>query len=213
MRRFPTTTVILVLAVLAAIGGWLLFARAEHDRYVAVKEVRQSRSEIRFSYRIEHEAGPIATEEWRFANLDGRSSVAYGAVDRRGNRASFEQRVDGYDVTFLFDKLVQDGIWELPTRPFRGKPDLHVVRIAQVAQATNGSHEFRFTDPHYLAASAGREYHIHLDRTKPLPDLLRLDSTSSADVRYQRIVDDFEGFGTPRFKRTLAAARQKLLTS
>jgi hypothetical protein len=213
VTRFPTASVLLIVAVLAAIGGWFLFAKAERERYAAVKEVRQSRSEIRLTYHIDHERGPIASEEWRFANLDGRSSVNYIAVDRHGTRATFQERVDGYDVTFLFDKLVQDGIWELQTRPFRGKPDVHVVRIEQVAQSSRGSHEFRFTDPHYLATSAGREYHLRLDRTKPVPDLLRLDSTSSADVRYQKIVDDFEGFGSAHFKRMLVAARHKLLTS
>lgn len=213
MRRFPTTPLILIIAVLAAVGGWLLFARGEHDRFVAVKDVRLSRSEIRFSYAVDHVQGPIAREEWRFANLEGRSTASYTAVDRRGTRATFDERVDGYDVTFLFERLVQDGIWELPTRPFRGKPDVHVVRIEQVAQSRSGFHEFRFSDPHYLATSAGREYHLHLDRAKPVPDLLRLDSTSSADARYQRIVDDVERFGSPRFKRTIATAREKLLRS
>jgi hypothetical protein len=214
MRRFPTTLVILAACVVAAVGGWLLFARSEHERFVAVDQVRQSRSAIRFSLSVDHERGAIAREEWRFANVDGHSTAAYSAVDRRGTRASFDEPVVGYDVTFLFDRLVADGIWELQTRPFRGAdPDVHTVRIEQTTGTQSGSHSFAFSDARYLATTAGREYHIHLDRDKPVPDLLRLDSTSSADPRYQKVIDDFTGFGSPRFKRTVAEARRRLLRS
>ena len=111
-------------------------------------------------------------------------------------------------------RVVADGIWELQTRPFRGDhPDVHTVRIAQVTGTQSGAHTFAFSDPHYLATSAGREYHIHLDRSKPVPDLLTLDSTSSADPRYQQIVDTVEAYGSPRFRETIAKARAKLLRS
>jgi hypothetical protein len=147
-------------------------------------------------------------------NLNGVSSAAYAVTDRKGTIARFNEPMSGYDVTFLFDKLVQDGIWDLHTRPPRGKQrDIHAVTIAQVADKASGQHHFEFTDPHYIATSAGREYHIHLDPNKPVPDLLTLESTSTADPRYQLIVNDFEQFGTPRFKATIVAAREKLLRS
>lgn len=214
MRRFPTTTVILTATALVAVAVWRLLAGQEHDRFVAVDKVRQSRTEIRFSYAVDHETGRIAREEWHFANLDGRSSASYAAVDRAGNRASFDERIDGYAVTFLFEELVGDGIWDLQTRPLRGTdPDVHTVHVEQVAGAQAGSHTFRFSDPHYLATTAGREYRIRLDRSKPVPDILKLDSTSAADTRYLKIVDAVEGFGPGRFKRTLVQAREKLLKS
>jgi hypothetical protein len=214
MSRFPTTAVILVTIGLAAVGVWRLLAGQEHDRFVAVDKVRHSPTAIRFAYAVDHERGRIAREEWRFANVDGRSTASYTAVDRNGNRASFDERVDGYDVTFLFEKLVQDGIWTLQTRPLRGNdPDVHSVQIDQIAGAEHGAHAFRFSDPHYLATSAGREYRIQLDRSKPVPDILKLDSTSTADDRYLKIVTDVESFGSDRFKRTLAEAREKLLKS
>lgn len=191
-----------------------MLAGQEHDRFVAVDKVRQSRTEIRFSYAVDHERGRIAHEEWHFANLDGRSSASYAALDRAGNRASFDERIEGYDVTFLFETLVGDGIWQLQTRPLRGEdPDLHTVHIEQVAGTQSGSHTFRFSDPHYLAVNAGREYQIRLDRSKPVPDILKLDSTSTADNRYLKVVEAIEGFGSARFKRTLATAREKLLKS
>jgi hypothetical protein len=212
MRRFPVTLLILVAVVVAAVGGWMLFAKSEHDRYVAVDRVTRSRSEFHLSYALVHTSGPIAREVWAMQNLDGRSRASYTAVDRHGTKATFDEQIAGYDVTFLFDKLVQDGIWELETRPFRGSSQtLHVVDISQVADKSSGSHRFQFSDAHYIAVEAGREYHIHLDPHKPVPDLVNLQSTSTADPRYAKIAQDFEDFGTPRFKSTVAEARAKLL--
>jgi hypothetical protein len=212
MRRFPVTLLILVAVVVAAVGGWMLFAKTEHDRYVAVERVNNSRSEIRLSYMVVHTSGPIAREVWSMQNLNGHSVASYTAVDRKGTKATFDEQIIGYDVTFLFDKLVQDGIWELETRPFRGSSQtLHVVEISQVADKASGSHRFQFSDAHYIATEAGREYHIHLDPHKPVPDLVTLQSTSTADPRYEKIAQDFEQFGPASFKTTMARARAKLL--
>ncbi|HEV8021185.1 MAG TPA: hypothetical protein VGP41_08000 [Candidatus Lustribacter sp.] len=212
MRGVIVTLLILVAAIVAVGGGWLLFAKSEHDRYVAVQRVNNSRSEIRLSYTIDHTSGPIAREMWAMQNINGHSVASYTAIDRRGNKATFDEQVVGYDVTFLFDRLVADGIWDLQTRPFRGSAQtLHVVEIAQVADKASGSHRFQFSDAHYIATEAGREYHIHLDPHKPVPNLLTLQSTSTADPRYEKIAQDFEDFGTPRFKATAAEARAKLL--
>jgi hypothetical protein len=214
MRRFPITTFILVLCVIGAVGGWMLFAKSEHDRFLAVQRVLNSRTEIRLMYAVDHAEGPIAREEWSMQNIDGKSTAAYAVTDRKGTIAKFDEPIYNYDVTFLFDKLVQDGIWELHTRQGRGRSrDIYRVTIAQVADKASGQHHFEFTDPHYLATTAGREYHIHLDPHKPVPDLLSLESTATADPRYQKMVDDFQQFGTPRFKQTVLAAREKLLRS
>ncbi len=214
MRRFSFTPLILVAVVLAAVGGWLLFAKSEHDRYVSVKRVLQSRSEIHLAYSVDHADGPIARELWTMDNVNGHSTAAYAVTDRKGTTAKFDEPIAGYDVTFLFDKLVQDGIWELHTRPAHGKSrDVHNVTIAQVADTQSGDHHFAFTDPRYIATTAGRQYRIHLDRNKPVPDLLSLESTSTADPRYQKIVDDFEQFGPSNFKKTVLAAREKLSRS
>jgi hypothetical protein len=212
MRRFPVSLLILVVAVATVAGGWMLFAKTERARFVAVERVNRSRSEIRLSYIVDHTSGRIAREVWSMQNINGRSMASYAAVDRHGTKATFDEQIVGYDVTFLFDKLVQDGIWELETRPFRGSSQtLHVVAISQVADKSRGSHRFQFSDAHYIAVEAGREYHIHLDPHKPVPDLVNLQSTSTADPRYEKIVQDFEQFGPPRFKATIAAAKAKLL--
>ena len=215
MRRFPTTLVILVLAAAGLILGWRIFWPSESQRYQAVSTVRQQRSELHFSEAVAHQTGPIAREEWRLDNVNGNSVAAYSAENRAGTRvARFSEPIKGYDVTFTFEKLVQDGIWELHTRPLKGNTnDVYTISVAQTAGARSGSHKFSFADPHYLATTAGRQYEIHLDKNKPVPDLLTLNSTSSADPRYQKVVDDFASFGPPRFKKTVAAAREKLLRS
>jgi hypothetical protein len=212
MRRSRIVPALVVLAaIIAVVGGWLLFSKVEHDRFVAVDKIRQQRSEVHMSYTLQHTNGPIARETWTFKNIDGRSTASYAAVDRHGTKASFDESIANYDVTFLFQKLVLDGIWDLESRPFRGSnATLHVVQVSQIADKAHGSHRFLFSDATYIANEAGREYHIHLDKNKPLPNLLNLQSVSTADPRYKKIAEDFEQFGSPTFKRTMKAARAKL---
>jgi hypothetical protein len=212
MRPSLVTLLILVLAVVGVAGGWLLFAKKEHDRFVAVNRVLNSRSEFRLTYTVEHTGGPIAQETWTIHNVDGDSTASYAVTDRHGTKASFDEQIVDYSATFLFDKLVADGIWNLETRPFRGSSaELHVVAIAQVAGSASGSHRFMFSDAGYIATEAGREYEIHLDPHKPVPNLVDLQSTSTADPRYLAIERDFEQFGSPQFKQTIARARAKVL--
>jgi hypothetical protein len=216
MRRFPTTLVILVVAIVGLVAGWRVFWPVESQRFQAVDAIRKQRSEVHLVETVVHAKGPIAREELRLDNVDGTSVAAYSVEDRKGYVARFREPLQGYDVTFAFDLLVRDGIWELRTPyPFHGNTDnIYTISVDQVAGARSGAHHFSFADPHYLATTAGRQYEIHLDKNKPVPsesDLLQLSSTSTADSRYQKIVDDFAGFGPPRFKQTVAAARKKLL--
>src|ERR1700730_16008658 len=181
MRRFPTTNIIVLVALVGVISGFFLFWPSEHARYQAVDAVRNQRSEIRLSEVITHAEGPIAREEWRLTNLNGVSKAEYSAQNSSGSRiAHFPYPIKGYDVTFAFDALVRDGIWELQSRPPRGNSDeMYSITIEQTAGARSGKHTFTFTDPHYLATTAGREYRIHLDKNKPVPDLLTLNSSST----------------------------------
>ncbi len=216
MRRFPITLLIVVVVLAGLVTGWKLFWPSETQRYAAVKSVRQQRSVIHLSEIIVHAKGPIAHEELRLDNVDGNSTASYAVADRKGYVARFSQPLHGYDVTFAFDLLVRDGIWQLQQpRQFHGNTnEIYTVTVAQVAGSRQGRHGFSFADPHYLATTAGRQYEIHLDRNRPVPsqaDLLQLHSTSIADPRYQKIVDDFASFGPPHFKQTVAAARAKLL--
>lgn len=213
--RFPTTVIVVIVAVVAIVVGWRIFWPGESQRYQAVNAVRNQRSELHVSETITHDKGPISREEWRLDNLNGTSTASYTAENRAGTRvAKFTAPIQGYDVTFAFQELVQDGLWELQTRPLYGNTsDVYTIGAYQVDGDRSGSHRFTFADPHYLATTAGREYQIHLDKNKPVPNLVTLKSSAVADPRYQKIVDDFATFGPPQFKQTVAAAREKLLHS
>jgi hypothetical protein len=216
MRRFPTTVFIILIALVGIVGSWRLYYQSESQRYHEVQNVRKQRSEFHLSELTTHARGPIAREELRLDNVEGRSTASYSAQNRAGSRiAKFSEPIQGYDVTYAFEALVRDGVWKLQSRPLKGKntDDVYTITISQVAGDRSGKHRFVFTDPHYLATTAGRQYEIHLDKNKPVPDLITLKSTSTADPRYQQIVDDFRSFGPPRFKKTVAAAREKLLRS
>jgi hypothetical protein len=217
MRRFPINAFIAILALVFLITGWQLYARNEAERFDAVKAVRNSNSYIKLTLHVVYAQGPIATEDYRLVDDNGKSRASYAVGDRKGTTATFDEAIRGYDVTFAFDKLVQDGIWELNTKHPRTLADTkYTVTIEQTAQGQSGHRTFSFTDPHYWAVAAGRQYHIRLDRDKPVPsqgDLLRLDSTAVAEPRYEKIVEDFASFGSPAFHRTVASARAKLLRS
>jgi hypothetical protein len=217
MRRFPVSAFIAILAIVFAITGWQLYAHNEAARFHAVDAVRTSKSYIALIMRVRYPSGPIATEEYRLVDDDGRSRATYTVGDRKGTIATFDEVIRGFDVTFAFDRLVQDGIWELNTKHPRTLADTgYTVTIEQTAQGQSGQRTFSFTDPHYWAVTAGRQYHLVLDPKRPAPsqaDLLRLESTAVAEPRYAKIVADFEAFGSPAFHRTVAAARAKLLRS
>lgn len=217
MRRLPINAFIIVLACVFVVTGWQLYARNETDRYRAVDAIRQSNSYIKLTMRVAYPAGPIATEEYQLVDDNGKSKATYTVGDRKGTVATFDETIRGYDVTFAFDKVVQDGIWELNSKHPRTLADTkYVVTIDQTAQSQSGSRRFSFTDPHYWAIAAGRQYHIRLDPKKPTPtqsDLLQLESTSVAEPRYAKIVADFQTFGSPAFHRTVASAREKLRRS
>jgi hypothetical protein len=217
MPRLPINAFIIVLACVFVVTGWQLYARNETERYRAVDAVRHSNSVIRLTLRIAYPTGPIATEEYQLVDDNGKSRATYAVGDRKGTVATFDEIIRGYDVTFAFDKVVQDGIWELNSKHPRTTADTkYVVTIEQTAQSQSGRRTFSFTDPHYWAIAAGRQYHITLDPKKPTPtqaDLLHLESTSIAEPRYAKIVADFQTFGSPAFHRTVASAREKLLRS
>jgi hypothetical protein len=217
MRRFPVNAFIAILALVFVVTGWQLYARNEANRFHAVDAVRTSYSYINLTLHVAYPNGPIATEDYRLVDDNGKSRATYAVGDRKGTIATFDEIIRGYDVAFAFDKLVRDGIWQLNSKRARSAGDTkYTVTIEQTAQGESGRRTFSFTDPKYWAVAAGREYHIRLDPRKPTPnqaDLLRLDSTSIAEPRYAKIVDDFAAFGSPAFHRTVASARAKLLRS
>ena len=203
---------IVVLTIAAAIGAWVIYFPIESQRYSATRSVTNSASVIRMEFAVTHQRGAIGREKFTFTNDNGRASVAYEGTNHAGTLvARFTEPLDGYLVANLFGEVVRDGIWDLRTMPPRGDTtSTYTVAVYQLTDNKSGSNSFTFTDPHYWATTGGRQYHIHLDKNKPVPDLLTLQSTSVAEPRFGRLVDDFQNFTAPGFRATLATARAKL---
>nr|MDQ2681792.1 hypothetical protein [Candidatus Eremiobacteraeota bacterium] len=199
---------ILVLALAGIITGWLLFQHPIAKRYNAAHTMLLSRSEIHLSMTVAYTHGPIVDERYSMADLDGVSSSNYTIIGTDGKKISITAPPEKTtEVSFFFDKAVQDGIWKIVNRPPRGDSSKHyTISIRQVAQKEAGSRTVTFTDPHYWAVTAGRQFHIHLDPHKPTPNLLTLQSTSVADPSYAKLVDDFRSFGPDSFKEKIRRA-------
>lgn len=213
MSRFPVVPVaIVILSIAAAAGAWIIYWPTESQRYVATRAVVRSPSIIRLVFTVKHQRGPIGQETLTFSNVDGKADVAYEGTNHAGTLvARFSEPVDGYEVANLFGEVDRDGVWELRTMPPRGDTSTsYTVTVYQSTDNQSGTHQFTFTDPHYWATTGGRQYHIHLDKNKPVPDLVKLQSTSLAEPRFGKVVKDFDDFNAPGFRATLATARAKL---
>ncbi|HEY0798097.1 MAG TPA: hypothetical protein VGD50_03050 [Candidatus Baltobacteraceae bacterium] len=212
MPRSFIPTLILVVLIGGAISGWFLFSRGEIDRYRGAQAVLRAPSDIRLGLSVQTSKGRIGQEEYRMEDFNGVSTAVYRAVGRDGRVIRVESRPhETYDVSFLFEKAVQDGIWELRSKPPRGDISTeYTITVYQLNDYQHGSHTFTFTDPHYWATTGGRQYHIRLDRNKPVPDLLQLQSTVLMEPRYQALLDDFRTFGSSAFRSTVAGAQARL---
>jgi hypothetical protein len=211
VRRSIIPIFIAVASVLCLVLGWRVFGRDAIERYQRVRLLEKQPSEIRLSMTVRYARGAIAEEEYRMVDLNGLSSVSYRVAGRSGTSV----RVEGlpyasYDVSSFFGQTVQDGIWELRDAPPRGDTTIrYSITIAQTVDGRQGTHTMWFTDPHYWATTAGRQYRIRLEKDKPVPDVLFLRGTSIAQPRYQRLVDDFREFGSDAFHAKVAAARKR----
>ena len=215
MRRNPVPLLVFIAGLLAVgLTVWFFTTEKEAQRFAATRRVASAPSEIRMSLTIHRRNGPIALEEYRLDDRSGLSTSEYRAVDRKGESIQVNALPrETTDVAFLFDHLVQDGIWELRSKPPRGDTATrYSVDVYQLTNGQHGAHAFSFTDPHYWATTGGHQYTIHLDRNKPVPDLLRMSSTVLVEPRYQKIVDAFEAYGSEAFRAKIATAQNKLRT-
>lgn len=212
MFRNPVPPLVLLAGLVAIAGAWWLFDRTEAGRYESARQVAHSRSEIRLSMVVRHEIGPIAQERYQMSDLDGLSSSEYRAVGRDGISIRVESLPhETTDVSFFFDKTVQDGIWEITDQPPRGDTSTqYTLSVSQLTDNQHGSRTVTFTDPHYWATTGGHQFKLHLDRNKPVPNLLTLSGKSLVDPRYQKLVDDFRNFGSPTFRARIAGVQARL---
>ncbi len=216
MFRNPIPPLVFVAALIGVFGAYAFFQQALLPRYSASRQVLGTRSELRLAMTVRHDAGPIAEEDYAMRDLDGVSSSSYKALARSGLEISIAERPratteDGPNVAFFFQQTVADGIWELQSKPPRGDRSTHyVLDIYQDVNGQHGSRHVTFTDPHYWAATGGHQFHIHLDKNKPVPNLLKLTSTTLVEPRYEKVVNDFRSFGPASFRTKVTAARARL---
>jgi hypothetical protein len=184
-------------------------------RYAKNDAILHSASDIKVAMQIAYDRGPLRQETWTMRDRDGLSTLAYRALGRNGVQVTISERPsdtlnDQTNVSFLFGKLVQDGLWDLPSKPPRGDTNAHyTISVYQLITNEHGGRTFGFTDPHYWATTGGHQFTIHLEKDKPVPDLLRMSSTTLVEPRYGELVDDFRSFGPQSFRTRIASEKKR----
>lgn len=208
-------TAIFVFVVVFIIAGLVFIKWPDFQNKQQLSNVRNSRSVLDLSLAIKYDKPPIYEEQYRMRNDNGLSTAQYRIQGYSGKVVTITLPPDKtYAVTFFFEEVVQDGIWQLVNKPPVGNTDIgYTLHIFQVADNKQGSRTITFTDPHYWAVTAGRQYHIVLSPNSPTPDLTKLNSTTLADPRYAKIVEDFREFGPPSFRQKIARAQALIRSS
>lgn len=209
MRRNPVPILITIFAVAMLVAGWVFLRGFELARTGEVDRIASAPSAVYLRMTIRYDKPPVFEEDYRMQDVNGISTSRYKITGYSGKVISIIAPPDRtYTVSFFFEKLVQDGIWKVSNRPPRGDTSKHyTLYIKQQVQHEQGSRTILFTDPKYWATTAGRQYHIHLDKNKATPDLLKMQSTALADPRYAKLVNDFLTFGHQSFRSRVARAQ------
>ncbi len=213
MRRstvVPLGILIFTLAMIAV--GFAIYWKPETTRIAEVARVANQPSAIYVSLLMQSDKPPIYQQEYRMQDVDGVSSFQYRIRSYAGKQITITAPPHSTtDVSFLFGKLVLDGIWKLTDRPPRGNTHiLYTIYVKQKADFKQGDRTIVFTDPHWWATTAGRQYRINLRNTDP-SDLLKLQSTLLADPHYERVVNDFLTFGSKEFREKIASVRASIV--
>lgn len=212
-RPFPVGLAIGVFIVVAIIVSIKLVPPIDWKRLTSAERVQTAPSDIYASLDVRYDEAPVFEETYAMEDKNGASSFEYTIVRANGPSQRVKETIKvppmaTYDVSFFFGQLVNDGVWELPSQPPRGDTSAHyTLTVRQTEDYKSGKHVATFTDPHYWAAVAGREFHIHLSPKGPLPNLLQLQGEGVRDPRYQQIVNDFRKFGPAAFRAAIARAR------
>lgn len=208
-------TAIFIFVVVFIVVGTIFIPWPDFQHKPEVSRVRQSASVLDLGLTIKYDKPPIYLEQYTMRNDNGVSTAQYKIQGYSGKVVTITLPPDKtYAVTFLFQQVVQDGIWQLMNKPPAGNTDAHyTLHIFQIADNKQGQRTVLFTDPHYWAVTAGRQYQIQLSKNSPTPDLTKLKSTTLADPRYEKIVQDFRNFGPPSFKQKVARAQAMIRAS
>ncbi|HET9028838.1 MAG TPA: hypothetical protein VFN49_01565 [Candidatus Aquilonibacter sp.] len=212
MRRSQVVPVaILLFTIFMAVTGYFIYWHDETARVEKVAQIHKARSEIYTHLLIRYDKPPVYEEEYRMQDVEGKSTFTYRIRSYAGKQISITAPPGPmYDVSFFYGKLDQDGVWQIVNQPPRGNTSIHyTVYVKQLVDFKQGERTVTFTDPHWWATTAGRQYSIDLSKNSP-KDLLKMNSTTLADPRYQTIVNDFRAFGPESFRKRIAAARASM---
>lgn len=214
MRRDWFAFALFVFIVGFVIAGTFLIKWPDFQHKAELARVGR-RSLLELSLTIRYDKPPIYEERYQMRNDNGASTMQYFVRGYAGKVVTItEPASQTYAVTFFFEQVVADGIWQLVNKPPIGNTSVHyTLHIHQIADNRQGSRTVTFTDPQYWAVMAGRQYSIHLSKRAPVPSLLTLKSTSLADPRYEKIVRAFRSFGSPALREKIAAARRMVSTA
>lgn len=213
MRRFPFIEILVVIfAIAIGIVGWQVDSYRYHLQPGIKAKNAPSALYARMSIRYANP--PIYEEDYDMQDVEGISTFQYRI--RSWNCREITVKAPPAkvtDVSFFFGKLDQDGIWQLVNKaPLKDATAFYTVYVKQLADYKEGDRTVTFTDPHYWAVTAGRQYNIDLSKQKP-NDLLTMQSTQLADPRYEQIVKDFREFGPDEFRGNVVAAQARAKAS
>lgn len=202
-------TALFIFIVVFIVLGTIFIPWPDFQHKRELTRVAQRPSVLDLKLTITYDKPPIYLERYTMYNDNGVSTVRYKVQGYAGKVVTITLPPDKtYAVTFFFEQVVQDGIWQLMNKPPVGDTHVHyTLHIHQVADGRQGSRTVTFTDPHYWAVQAGRRYRIQLSPSSPVPDLTKLQSTSLADPRYEKIVQAFRAFGPSSFRSKVRQAQ------
>lgn len=208
-------TAVFIFAVIFIVLGTIFIPWPDFQHKQELARVGRSASVLDVGLTIKYDKPPIYLEQYTMHNDNGISTVQYKIQGYSGKVVTITLPPDKtYAVTFFFEQVVQDGIWQLMNKPPTGNTSVHyTLHIHQVADNKQGSRTITFTDPQYWAVEAGRQYHIQLSPNSPTPDLTKLQSTSLADPRYEKIVQAFRAFGPGPFRQKVRQAQALVRSS
>jgi hypothetical protein len=209
MRRPWLPTALFVFAIVFLLAGFLI-KWPDFQNKPQVEKVLQAPTVLDLHLTIAYANPPIYQEQYVIRNDNGLSTAQYKITGYSGKVVTITiPPAKRYDMTFFFDDVVADGIWQLTNRPPRGNSDIrYTLYVHEMVNREQGSRMVTFTDPHYWAVTAGRQYEIHLSPNSPTPDLMKLQSTSLADPRFEKIVRAFRSFGPASFRQKILQAQQ-----
>ena len=215
-REFPIGWVVFAFSIVSlGFVYFMYFGKEVKDMGTAYT---QCASDLRMSLAITYDRPPLASETYAMRDNDGVSTYSYAVAGTSGRLVTITSAPrQMLDVSYFAGKLDEDGVRGLESRAPAGDTSAHYtlnLYRKEMYGAGDCRHETRtvtFTDPHYWATTAARQYHIDLSKGPPKDanDMLRLRGSSLANPHYQAIVNDFRAFGSDEFRAKIAAAQAR----